>query len=216
MTETRVVDTEGSAPTASGRISYEPKGLQTASGSAVLARQYALLRDRVGVLNEDVNERHRQARTYDLDERARSKAKRSVPSLLEQLSNRGIAWRDLARLVGVSVSAVRKWRQGGHATGESRFAVAQLAAFLDLLEGFMIEDPVGWMELPVADGFTVRHLDVYEAGRPDLLLDLADLRIRPNEALDQMDPQWRTKFASEFEVFEAGDHNLSIRKRTKV
>lgn len=216
MTEAGVVETERRTSTASGRVTYEPAREQTASGSAVLAREYALLRDQVGVLNEDVNEGHRQARTYDLDERARSKAKLSVQSLLDELSDRGMAWRDLARLVGVSVSAVRKWRQGGPATGESRFSLARLAAFLDLLEGFMVEDTVGWMELPVADGFTVRHLDLYEAGRPDLLLDLADLRTSPAAALSQLDAEWHSRFASDFEVFEAGDHNLSIRKRTKA
>ncbi len=202
--------------TASHRILYEherPRE-QTASGSAVLARGYALLRDQIRVLDSHVSARHREAESYHLDERARAKAKKSVPSLLDELSiQRGMAWRDIARLAGVSVSAVTKWRKGGPATGENRLSLAKLAAFIDLLEAFMVQDPVGWLELPVVDGYTVRHIDLYEGGRPILLLDIADMRLSEEEALEQFDPAWRERYRSEFEVFEAGDGNMSIRKK---
>lgn len=200
--------------TRSDQILYREAGEQTARDSTVLAHAYGLLRDRVGILNEDVNEAHREVQKYDLDERARSKAKKSVASLLQELSiNRGMAWRDIARLVDVSVSAIRKWRHDGAATPEKRLALARLAAFLDLLEGFMVEDPAGWLELPMADGYTVRHMDLYEAGRPDLLLDVVGLRLNEVSALDLFDQEWRARYRSDFEVFEAGDGNLSIRKQ---
>ncbi len=200
--------------TRSDQIRYQQPGEQTARDSTVLAQAYGRLRDRVGILNDDVSEAHREVQVYDLDERARSKAKKSVRSLLQELSiNRGMAWRDIARLADVSVSAVRKWRQDGAATPEKRLALARLAAFLDLLEGFMIEDPAGWLELPVVDGYTVRNMDLYEAGRPDLLLDVVGFRQRETSALDLFNPDWRTRYRSDFEVFEAGDGNLTIRKR---
>lgn len=187
----------------------------TARDSAVLARNYGRLRDLVEILNEDVNEAHREVQKYDLDEHARSKAKKSVPTLLQELStDRGMAWRDIARLVDVSVSAIRKWRNNGAASPEKRLALARLAAFLDLLEGFMVEDPAGWLEVPMAEGYTVRHIDLYEAGRPDLLLDIVGLRIDEISALDRFDQEWRTRYRSDFEVFEPADGNLSIRKRT--
>jgi transcriptional regulator with XRE-family HTH domain len=214
MTPPGTTNPEIKETTGSGQILYEPTGTQTAAGSAVLAREYGLLRDQVGVLNDDVNEAHRQVQRYDLDERARTEAKKSVPTLLEELSDhRGMAWRDIARLVGVSVSAVRKWRHDGPAAPEKRLALAKLAAFLDLLEGFMVEDPASWLELPMVDGYTVRHIDLYEGGRPDLLLDVVDIRLKETAALDLFDPDWRTRYRSDFEVFEAGDGNLSIRKR---
>ncbi|WP_298209050.1 hypothetical protein [Ferrimicrobium sp.] len=185
----------------------------TARDSAVLADNYGRLRDLVEILNEDVNEAHREVQKYDLDQHARSKAKRSVPTLLHELStDRGMAWRDIARLVGVSVSAIRKWRNDGAASSENRLVLARLAAFLDLLDGFLVEDPAGWLEVPMADGYTVRHVDLYEAGRPDLLLDIAGLRIDEISALDRFDQEWRARYRSDFEVFEAGDGDLSIRK----
>lgn len=200
--------------TRSDQILYRQVGEQTARDSTVLAQQYGLLRDHVEILNEDVSEAHREFQKYNLDERSRSKAKKSVASLLQELStNRGMAWRDIARLVDVSVSAIRKWRHDGAATSEKRLALARLAAFLDLVEGFMVEDPAGWLELPMADGHTVRHMDLYEAGRLDLLLDVVGLRLNEVSALDQFDQEWRARYRSDFEVFEAGDGNLSIRKQ---
>lgn len=214
MTRTDATDTETGQVTRSRQIFYQGRNEQTAADSAVLARAYGLLRDHLGVLNEGLNQGHREAQKYDLEERARAKAKKAVPTLLEELSDsRGMAWRDIARLVGVSVSAVRKWRHEGPAAPEKRLALARLAAFLDLLEGFMVEDPVGWLELPMVDGYTVRHMDLYEGHRPDLLLDVVDLRLTERAVLDLFDPEWRERYRSDFQVFEASDGNLSIRKR---
>ena len=200
--------------TNSDRINYPPLSERTATDSAVLARGYGFVRDLARVLNEEILEGHREAQEYDLAERAQVKAKKSVASLLHELSReRGMAWRDIAGYVDVSVSAVRKWRHDGAAAPENRLALARLAAFLDLLEGFMVENPAGWLELPMADGYTVRHMDLYAAGHPDLLLDIAGLRLNETTALDQFDHEWRTKYRSDFEVFESGDGNLSIRKK---
>jgi DNA-binding transcriptional regulator YiaG len=214
MTPVGTTSAETNETAGSGQILYEPRDDRTAAGSTVLAREYGMLRDRVGILNDDVNAAHREVQKYDLDERARTKAKKSVPTLLEELSDhRGMAWRDIARLVGVSVSAVRKWRHEGPASPDKRLALASLAAFLDLLEGFMVEDPAGWLELPMVNGYTVRHMDLYEGGRPDLLLDVLDLRLKEPAALDLFDANWRARYSSDFEVFESGDGNHSIRKR---
>ena len=187
---------------------------QTARDSTVLAFKYGLLRDDVRVLNEDIDERHREGQKEALEQYALGKSKKSVANLLQELSiSRGMAWRDIAHLVDVSVSAIRKWRNDGAATPEKRLGLARLAAFLDLLESYMVEDPAGWLDLPMVDGYTVRHMDLYEAGRFDLLLDMVGLRLSETAALDLFDPQWRTTYRSDFEVFEAGDGSLSIRKR---
>jgi hypothetical protein len=173
-----------------------------------------MLRDIVTVLSDDVNDAHREAQGYDLDERARLKARNAVPSLLQELSDkRGMAWRDIAAIAGVSVSAVRKWRKDGAATADKRLALATMAAFLDLLDGFLIQDPVGWLELPMVAGYTVRHMDLYVNGRADLLLDIAGMRTKEKESLDLFDPDWREHYRTDFEVFEADDGHRSLRIR---
>jgi transcriptional regulator with XRE-family HTH domain len=181
---------------------------------ASITRQFGILRDETSTLDADVVGRHRAAQRLSLELRAREWARRDVPRLLRELSSqRGLGWSDIARLVGVSVQALRKWRSGDPATGEHRLAVARLAAFLDLLEDKLIDDPAGWLEMPLVAGYSPRYLDLYQAGRIDLLFELAGLRTTPEQALDEFAPDWRQQLRLEHEVFEAGDGHLSIRRR---
>ncbi len=181
---------------------------------ASITRQFGILRDETSTLDADVVGGHRTAQRLSLELRAREWARRDVPRLLRELSSqRGLGWSDIARLVGVSVQALRKWRRGEPVTGEHRLAVARLAAFLDLLEDELIDDPAGWLEMPLVAGYLPRYLDLYRAGRIDLLFELAGLRVTPEQALDELAPDWRQRLRLESEVFEAGDGHLSIRRR---
>lgn len=56
-----------------------------------------------------------------------------MASMLSDLAELGFAWRDIARLVKVSVPAVQKWRKGEKASGESHSRVASLLAACDLI-----------------------------------------------------------------------------------
>ena len=138
-------------------------------------------------------------------------------SLLEELFvQRGLSWSDIARLVGVSVQAVRKWRQLHPITGENRLAVARIAVVLDLLEAVPVQDPVGWLEIPVLPGYSLRHIDLYRDERVDLLFDLAHLRITPQQALFEVRPDWQEALRLDNEVFDADDgHRIdpSLRMR---
>lgn len=181
---------------------------------ASITRQFGVLRDETATLDATVVSRHRAAQRLSLELRAREWARRDVQRVLRELSSqRGLGWSDIARLVGVSVQSLRKWRSGEPATGEHRLAVARLAAFLDLLEDKLIEDPAGWLEMPLAPGYSPRYLDLYQAGHIDLLFELAGLRIAPEQALDELAPDWRERLRLEHEVFEVDDGELSIRRR---
>ncbi len=152
----------------------------------------------------------------DLRTRSAIKAKLSVPSLLQELATeRGMAWSDIARLVGVSVSAVRKWRSGGDAAPEKRWHLARLAAFLDLLSESAVEDPVGWMEmnLSLPEGYSVRPVDLYRDGHAIPLLEIAGMKRDPQAVMDQLDPTWRDTRRSDFELFTASDGQLALRER---
>jgi len=201
------------APSVTGSSGVELPALPSQT-MASITRQFGTLRDETSTLDADVVGHHRTAQRLSLEVRARDWARRDVPRLLRELSSqRGLGWSDIARLVGVSVQALRKWRSGQAATGEHRLAVARLAAFLDLLDHELISDPAGWLEMPLVPGYSPRHLDLYRAGRFDLLFELAGLRIAPEQALDEFEPDWRARFRLEHEVFEAGDGHLSIRRR---
>jgi hypothetical protein len=174
----------------------------------------ANLRDRAHLLVSDVAKENHRVQGLDLLVSAEAKARRGVPALLEELAvNRGMSWSAIARLVGVTVGAVRKWRHDGATTGAHRRALARLTAFLDVLEHFAIDDPFGWLEMPLVDGYTVTGLDIYQARHENALLDYASHRIDVAELLTQYDPNWRVSYRTDFEVFEAGDGQLAIRNR---
>lgn len=181
-----------------------------------LRKEASRLVDETHLLNLDAKDLRDRTRTEDLRQRAAIKARSSVSTLLLELSmERGLSWSDLARMVGVSVSAVRKWRTGGDATSDKRQQLATLAAFLDMLADYAIEDPAQWMEmlLPLPPEYRVRPIDLYEMGFAGALLDLADQQRDVESVMDEADPVWREARRSTFEVFRASDGDLAIRSR---
>jgi len=173
------------------------------------------IRDKIKLLDADVQDLHRESLEQYLREHAALKARNSVRSLLMELANsRGMAWVDIARQAGVSVAAVRKWRNGGDTSVENRQSLARLAAFLDLLANYPIDDPVQWLELPLPlpPGYTVRPMDLYLAGHAAAVLDFAAQRRNATQVMDDVQPEWRSR-ASSFEVFDDKDGNKSIRPR---
>lgn len=168
------------------------------------------------MLGGEVQELQGQTRDLDLTDRAFEKAKKSVARLLEELAGeRGMGWSDIAEVVGVSISAIRKWRKGGDASPENRLSLARIAALLDVLEEKgLVQDPAAWMEmdLPLEPGYYIRPLDLYLDGHALALVDLAEQRQTVAQVLDQLRPNWRAN-RSDFEVFVDTDGERSIRQR---
>lgn len=207
--------TAGGAPTgaSAGAVSdYPPASSETRA----LSLHTDYLRTEVDMLGGEVHEFHGEVREQEMADRTREKAAKSVAELLEELAaDRGMGWSDIAELVGVSVSAVRKWRKGGVAGPANRLSLARIAALLDMLEEKApIADPAGWMEmdLPLAAGYYIRPLDLYLEGHIAALLDLAEHRQEAVHVLDQVRPNWRED-RSDFEVFRDVDGERSIRPR---
>lgn len=178
-----------------------------------LAEQAGFLRSRARLLTQDVIETHHEALAVQLEARTDEAAKRSVADLLGELADAGFSWRDIARLVGVTVPAVRKWRQGEPATGQNRRSVARLLAFVDVLRSdHLVQDVPSWLEMPLRTP-AVTGLDVYAAGRSDLLLAHAARHISSDVVLDAVNPEWRQDASDRFEVFTADDGEQGIRLR---
>ena len=91
---------------------------------ASITRRFGALRDETSLLDADVSVNHRSAQLRTLELLTRDRPREDVVSLLEELSTgRGLGWSDIARLVGVTVQAVNKWRRREPATGQNRLAV---------------------------------------------------------------------------------------------
>ena len=170
----------------------------TAEFSAMLVERFGDLRDRVRNLDSDVAEGHMRALRNDLDLRTNWRAKQSPMELLEGLADRGFSWTNIARLLGVSTSGIRKWRRGEDISGPSRRSLSKLAAFSDMLEeSFGIADIDSWMEMPLAEPYEVSGIDVYadHSHGWEVLTQMVIWPVDPTSLLDQDAPGWRDTYA---------------------
>jgi hypothetical protein len=175
-----------------------------------------LIGDDVAETARQVGEVHHQAIDAQLNAKARDLAKRPVADLLDSIARRGFAWRDIARLVGVSVPAVRRWRQGEAATGHHLLAIARLLAFIEILRvDHLVSDVASWMEIPLVPEGPLTGIDLAVDGRFGDLLDLAAGHDSPEAVLDRWQPGWRARYVSEFEVFEAPDGEMGLRSNPR-
>lgn len=159
------------------------------------------LRDRARILTTDAEELHHEAQDYDLNERASLKAREGHIRLLSELSEfHGMGWNDIAVAVGVSLSAVRKWRSGGTCTPQNRTALSRLCALMDLAVEACITEPASWLMTEVEHGHTLRYIDLIGMGRDDLVLDCAFHHKTPRQALDEAAPDWREATAKRYKI----------------
>lgn len=189
------------------------------SETRTLTLRAGLLRDETGLLHGDMSALHHRVRQLDLRERTTEKARKSVSELLRELAaDRGMAWADIADLVGVSVAAVRKWRTDGGATADNRSRLARLAAFLDALAACGVADPAQWIEipLPLPEGYMIIPMEIYRRGGEQALLDHACGHGPAEAALDITIPGWRQTRSSDFESYNAPDGRKALRLRPRA
>jgi len=182
---------------------------------STLSDQLGSIRTRVRHLDGDTRALHEKTYTDDLDQRCRELSKANVTELLTKLNDLGFAWRDIARMVGVSVPALQKWRRGEKITGENRLKLAKVLAIVEKVENdMMVVDPASWFEIPIKPGVNVTPVDLVSANKSILVFDLASDHDTPDGVLDRFDVTWREKFVdTAFETFVADDGIRSIRPR---
>lgn len=187
---------------------------------AELVDRVGFLRNRTRVLVADSLGIHETAQTLHdgtletlLRTSSQHRARESLSDLLTELSDLGFSWRDLSRVVGVSVPALRKWRHGESATGENRLRVARVAAFCNIVrDQYLIDEPASWLETPIHLDAPINGFDLLAADRVDLAFRLAgDHDADPESILDEFEPQWRQRFATSLEVFVADDSTPGLR-----
>lgn len=183
---------------------------------AVLTEEIGYIRNQVRDLHEVAGDLHKQSHYAEWNDRTNKRSRVSTKELLDEIGDLGFAWRDVARIVGVSVPAIQKWRRGEGATGGNRQKVASLLAACDLVtEDYGIHEVASWFEKPIQLGIPVTPIDLWVGQRSDLIFDFASGHTDSEQILAAWDPQWRERYDSDFEVFEASDGNLSIRPKER-
>jgi len=183
--------------------------------AAELVAGTAELRDDVDATNSRVTELHHGAEELHLAQMTRQLEASSPADLLDALADElSFPWALLARVVGVSPTAVRKWRRGENVTPAYH---QRLAAFLAFARTLQHRDPrIGdvprWLEMPVDARTDVSRLDLYLAGERTGLLDLAAGRRTEEDLLDEVAEGWRERAATvpRFEVVVHEDGTSSL------
>lgn len=213
---TTEISTGDATPTAAdtSTILRRPPQVRT---YASIRREVGILRDEVELTRDDVTDLHERVGLGELDHLTALVGRDDASQLLERLgSDWGLSWTATARLIGVSDTAVRKWRRGEAIIAENRRRLARLSAFLQMLrENFSVSDPASWMEMRISEEATVTPIDLYVSNRLPLLFDHAGRRLTPHAVLDAFDNDWRSRYAVDdrFEVVIAPDGEPAIHMR---
>ena len=218
-----MADTLQHIPTGADTVAL-PRELQVSRTRTIeeLAKEAHELTDQAGhlrnvnaVLASDLSDVHHRAFRVQLETHTAKIAKRAPTELLGEINELGFGWRDIAGMIGISVPALRRWRQGESPTGEHRRRIAELAAFVRILsEDHLVADVASWMEMPISSDAPLTCIDLYTQGQLLTIFDLASEHIAPDQALDSAEPGWRERYHSEYEVFRAGDGQPAIRPRS--
>lgn len=181
----------------------------------------AELRDRTTQTSSQAKELHHDVEQLNLDQLTRALEATSPVALLDELADDFVfPWSLLARVVGVSPTAVRKWRRGETVTAAHHHRLAEFVAFCRTLRWRdpRILDVPHWLEMPVDARSDVTRLDMFLDGVRLELLDLAAGRRSGAGLLDERVAGWRerTARAGQFEVIVHEDGTTSIVPRAEA
>lgn len=170
------------------------------------------LRQAVRYLNATTDQVHKNVTFREWTERTAVRGREAPARLLDEIAELGFSWRGVARMLGVSVPAVQKWRRGERLTGEHRRELAGLLAACDFIaEHYVISEIASWFEMPLLFQVPISPAYLYAADRPDLVFDYASGHTDPTAVLDEFEPDWSQRYRSDFEVFTAQDGFRSLR-----
>lgn len=209
----------GSKATATGEAVSAPEKLAPVTPTIedrarAVAESAGYVRNATKLTNEDATVIQHEAFEIELEAKTAKLAKQDPCVLLEELSEMGFAWRQIAEMLGVSVPALRKWRSGDRPTGENRRQVSQLLAFVQMLrDDHLVFEPASWMEVPLSRDAPITPVDLYAFGKLRVIHDLAAEKIGPEAALDAVDPEWRERYRTDWEIAAGEDGQPVIRPK---
>lgn len=188
---------------------------------AALVADTAELRDESTATTSQATELHHSAEELQLAERTRRLETASPVEILNLLADDLLfPWSLLARVVGVSPTAVRKWRRGETATAANHHCLAELLAFCRTLQSRdpRIDDVPRWLEMPIDSRIDMSRLDLFIGGVRTGLLDLASGRRTSDNLLDESVDGWREHAAAarHFDVLVHEDSSTSIVPRAEA
>ena len=204
------------AGTASTSIAPSQIPAATRTAAALLTEDADDLRHRAKSLNVDIEETHQKVYESEWAVLTQQRGAQSSTDLLDELGDLGFAWRDIAKMVGVTVPAVQKWRRGERITGPNRLKVAKLMAACDfLMSHYYVDDVASWFEMPLNEAAPITPVSLWASGHTKLFFDYATRHVTADDTLTKFEPEWRERYRSDYETFRDAEGSVGIRLRDR-
>lgn len=132
-------------------------------------REHSFNRAVAYVEHQDAVTEHHVVRAEMLAEIEATLGEASAADMLSELRSSGLLWSVVARYVGVSDAALRKWRRGGSIDVEHRRRLARLTALARLFSSYAINTSSAgfaeWLDLRIIPNFSATPLDLLRLHR---------------------------------------------------
>jgi hypothetical protein len=195
-----------------------PKIQSETTIEALIATDEArVLRERAHVEHEVSIDNHQSKYLYEWQQRVKTHAERSHEEMLTGLWDSGLSWRDIARLLKVSIAAVQKWRSGVKMSSKNFARLRDFVAAYDTVAAHKPGvDLASWLDVPILTDAPITPLDLWAKGDPETFFEYSLGDLKPEAALDALDPEWRGRYRDDgFVTFRGSDGKLSIGYRNR-
>ena len=184
----------------------------TRTAVALLTEDANNTRLQVKMLSVEAGDAHRRVYQHEWSVLTQQRQAQNPLDQRNELADEGFAWRDVARLVGVSVPAVQKWRKGDRLSAENRHKLASLLAAHDFIAShYYVDDIASWFEMRIIDAAPVTPIDLWTTGQQLLFFEYVTRHLTPEETMNKFDPEWRERYGNDFETFRDNDGTLGLR-----
>lgn len=149
--------------------------------------------------------------------RVKTHSERSHDEMLSSLWNSGLSWRDIARLLKVSIASVQKWRAGDKMAPKNFARLRDFVAAYDTIAAHKPGvDIASWIDVPILSDVPITPRDLWTDADASTFLEYALGDLQPEAALDLFEPEWRQRYRNDgFDTFLGDDGQLSIRAKSR-
>ncbi len=160
---------------------------------------------------------HQSKYLNEWQRRVKTHSERPHEELLSSLWDSGLSWRDIARLLKVSIASVQKWRSGDKMAPKNFARLRDFVAAYDTVAAHKpAVDIATWIDVPILSDVPITPRNLWTDGDPSTFFEYALGNLQPEAALDSFEPGWRQHYRHDgFDTFVGEDDQLSIRTKSR-
>ena len=161
---------------------------------------------------------HQSKYLDEWQQRVKEYSERSHQDILHSLWRSGLSWREIARLMKVSIAAIQKWRTGESPSSANFARLRDFAAVYDMVAAHKPNaDIANWLDVPILTDVPIRPIDLWtDHADHEVFFEYALGSLKSEEALDAFDPDWRRRYREDgFATVVGEDGRLMITTKSR-